>query len=67
MPRKDRFSAFTPGVNIKKLHFIQRKLRISRGDIQAAWSNFAKKFADSEVLNRIPRDYVSALEKFCAS
>lgn len=64
-PRHSTASAAPVDMSIKKLGFIERKLRITRQEIADAWRDFQKQFADSPILAAMHPDYEKALLRYC--
>ena len=68
MSDRDRHSSAAAdpiGTSIRKLPFIQRKLGITRGDVEAAWKDFAEHFAESNLIGALRPDYENALMEYC--
>lgn len=62
-PRHSSAGSAPVEMSLKKLQFIERKLRISREDTAEAWLAFSSHFRDSALLNNIPHAYGDALRK----
>ena len=70
MSHGDRHSSASAdpfGTSIGKLHFIQRKLRITRGDVAEAWGDFSEHFAKSPLLSALRPGYETALMEYCSN
>jgi hypothetical protein len=65
-PRHSSVGSTPVEMSLKKLDFIERKLRISRENTAEDWREFSAHFRGSELLKNIPPAYGDSLLKRCA-